>query len=56
MDIKNREDNNIIIFLIFDIGSFDIKPPINICLVNLIIINDNMRNFKLYLREISVDF
>ena len=46
MDTKNREENNIIIFLIFDIGSFDINSPINICLVNLIIINDNILNFK----------
>ena len=46
MDIKNREDNNIIIFLIFDIGSFDINSPVYIYFVNLIIINDKMRNFK----------
>ena len=40
------EDNNIIIFLIFDIGSFDINSPVYIYFVNLIIINDKMRNFK----------
>lgn len=44
MDTKNREDNNIIIFLIFDIGSFDINSPVYF--VNLIIINDNILNFK----------
>ena len=46
MDTKNREDNNIIIFLIFDIDSFDINSPVYIYFVNLIIINYSMRNFK----------
>ena len=28
MDTKNREDNNIIIFFILDIDSFDINSPV----------------------------